>query len=60
MEYYEKPTITFISRNVVFNEEALIQTKVETKITAPNLNVKEDSKLKVESTGTQEFKEEKK
>lgn len=44
----------------MFNEEALIQTKVETKITAPNLNVKEDSKLKVESTGTQEFKEEKK
>lgn len=43
----------------MFNEEALI-TKVETKITAPNLNVKKDSKLKVESTGTQEFKEEKK
>lgn len=43
----------------MFNEEELIQTKVETKITAPNPNVKEDSELKVESTGTQEFKEEK-
>lgn len=43
----------------MFSEEELIQTKVETKITAPNPNVKEDSELKVESTGTQEFKEEK-
>lgn len=45
----EKPTRTFVSKNVIFNEEALTQSKVKTEITTPNTDEKKDSKLVVES-----------
>ena len=44
-----KPTRTFISRDVVFDEEALTQSRVETEITNPSSEEKEVVELEVES-----------
>ncbi|KAH9718038.1 hypothetical protein KPL71_022065 [Citrus sinensis] len=43
-----KPTRTFISRDVVFDEEALTQSRVETEITNPSSEEKEVVELEVE------------
>ena len=44
-----KPTKTFISRDVVFDEEALTQSRVETEITNTSSEEKEVVELEVES-----------
>lgn len=43
------PSRAFISRDVVFNEEALLESKVVTKISSSDSDVEQNSELKVES-----------
>lgn len=51
------PSRAFISRDVVFNEEALLESKVVTKISSSDSDVEQNSELKVESTAKRKSSE---